>query len=996
MKSRSVQLAASALLAATLGAQQAAAQPHAPNMLRYQQSSGLGTGDFRSEFAADGKLGPENRWIADNRGPRINFFLDQPITVGELRVFTGGYGDPVLGNLTLRYRDASGVMQNVPGGSVSGNSSREIVITFPAVSSTQFEITSSTRNASVLEVVMLPPGGGTPFPIHAGIEPHMARQHRVALTPASSTAPGTRRRSVVDGFVSDQDFWQTNATSGHWIELDLRDPPETDPPRVRTVTAPVEVGSVHLHSGLASGSVAPIARGRMQQWDDAAGAWVTIPGTAFSGNTNPALELMFDAPITTARMRLVIDDTGTSVVREIVPLPPRDSNASWPLGAGVREGERPSFLDFDDRFYSIEAGLSPYTIAEGGVLKARVDDREEHYQVILKVGSDEYWLRNRESGLALAPQGMSTAEGAPVVEEPYSALPHQHWRIDDSAAPVQFINAFSGLALAPAAYADGATLIQSSAGALWSIVERDTNDKKGHGGFPQLAPDTQPAWAYNWGPDDSYPAPVDFWPMQWGTFNWMGHYRVPAWQRADEAIVHMGFNEPDKDNQSDIPVDVALNMWPRLEARDMPLLGPAPVNPTNTWITDFETGAQDMELRVEFQAVHRYPGPNADSFMSVLQDTFNTFGRPIVLSEFSIVDWNDNNGWNKDQVYNFFLEIFWRMELTDHLRQFAVFMFTSDPANPISDNRGEMIDENGDLTPAGEYLAAWDGDTTIRTDTPYYLHNNSLHRRIGVDPGNPGGDAIQVGTRFDRGGDMGWKFIPPSGGASGNLIVASDGRILQLLNGAVSLGDASAAGQPGTLFELNEASHGWFYIDDITGASRLRMVSGSFDLEAVEPSGFTGGQVQWRMVPVFKGLPGPAREAGALGLGGPDVGVTWEHGFRDIEGFDIYRSGPGGGPLELIASGVEGFTFADVVPEVGVYSYGIVAIGDTGAAPMAVTPAIAVETCPADFNADFSLNSDDVVQLIGEVELGFDFDGSSQADMFDLIEYLRVFDAGCE
>lgn len=988
------------ITASTLLAGQGMAQAPAVNLAKYRMATGLATGDFVVDFVTDGKLGPENQWVTDNRGPRLNLFFETPVTVDTIRIFTtDGYGDDILEDFQLQVLNANLQFVPVTGASISGNTAREIEVTFPPVTGSQFQLLSGSRVASVLEVVMFSSVDvGTP-PIHAGIEPHMARQHRVAMTYAPTTEAGTRRRSVVDGFVSDSEYWKSNSGSGSKsIELDLRDPPETDPPRVRTVTSPVEIGSVHLYSGLDSGAEPPIGRGRVQTWDETTMSWVTVPGSPFSGNTSPELDIVFDAPVVASYLRLLIEDGADRVIREIVPLPPRDNNASWPFGAGVRDGVRPAFVEFDDRFCAMSLSGSSLVVAEGGELKNESGNRDEHYQVLLKVNTDEYWIRNRESGLGLAPSGMGMAAGTSVVEEPYAALPHQHWRMEDIGGSVRFINAYTGLALVADAAIDGSGLSQQPAGAgneLWNISERDTNDKKGHGGYPQLADDTKPTWAYNWGQDDGFPVDVDFWPMQWGTFNWMGHYRAPLWQRRDEPFIYMGFNEPDGAEQSDIPVDIAVAMWPRLEARDMPLLAPAPVGATNQWITDFEAGAQAEELRIDFQPIHWYANPNADNFINNINNTYNVYGRRVAITEFSCVDWNNNNNFNKDEVYHFFLEVFWRMENLDILRQFAVFMFQEDPSSSISDNRGETVDINGDLTPLGELLAAWDGDTTIRPDTPYYIQNRKVFRRLGL---NGAAATPIVGDRFDTIADYQWTLVP-SGQVDRYNLLADDGRILHFdSTTAASLVDSANAGSPGTEFELSESSHGWFYIDEVSTSGRLR-VSDGLAIEGVTQTGFTGQNVQFRFVPVFNGAPGPVRNLSGTSLGGGSgqVELTWDtHGFRDIEGFEIHRAGPSGGAMQLIASGVEGTSFIDQVPAVGTYSYCVIAIGDTGPSDATNLPAIAVDTCPADFNADFTVGSSDVLAVIGEVELGLDFDGSGDANMFDLISYLGVFDSGCE
>lgn len=958
-----------------------------------------------AEYLTDGKVGPRNRWVSNDRGRhRGTVFFNEDVTVGSVHVYSFGYDLPPIASFEVFAQDpVTGQMVAVPGATVSGNTAGAVNVVFAApVTTRQIQIQSSVASISIDEIAVFPPNGPAGYPLGTDVNLHQGRQHRLALTPASTRATGTQRRAVVDGFVNDADVWRTNGTGPHWIELDVTDPPETNPVSVRTTTTPVRIGAAHLYTGLANGT-SVVSSGRFQRFVN--GSWVDIAGSAFSGNTSPFLAITFGEVVSSSRIRLFINDTANVTVREIVPLPPLVGGQMWPMGTSVVMGAEPDYRTLGDSYYALTSIEGPWAVtsdgstgATPGGVSAEVDGAGllQQYQVLLNVGTSTYRLRNRVTGRCLAVQGASTQSGAPVVESVYSALPHQRWTIVQTGSEYQFVNAFSGMALALEDEFAGAGLEQEPLRTnrplqRFTLTLRGAFGKKGHGGFPTLAAQTQPEWAYAWGQTDSFPASVDFWPMQWGSFNWDDWpKRAPAWLRNAEPTVLMGFNEPDGAEQANMPVDLAVSMWPRIEVQGMPLLAPAPVNPTNSWITSFMNGVTNNEMRVEYVAVHSYGSPrNADGFMSSLQTTRNTFQRDVVVSEFSVVDWSDTNGWTDDEPYNFFAEVFWRMELTSWVRRYAVFIFTDEPGNPISDNRGEMLNADGTFTPEGLLFAAWDGDTQIRADTPYHLHNEGMFRRLGAGAGASGAASLAVGTRHDATAAFRWHLRPTGAANEYRLVNVSDGRWLAF-DGGVTLKPAGAGGGVNT-FRLVEAEHGWFYIEDTAQSRRLRSDAAGF---SIANAGTTTTSVRWRFAPVYQGPPAAPRDVVALALGGDAVEVSWAaHGFRDLEGMRITRRDAMGAGV-VLAENVTATTFSDRVPAAGSYSYEVVAVGDTGDSTPG-TAMITVSVCPADFNGDFAVNVNDVLAAVTAINAGFDVDESGEADFFDVLAFLALHDAGC-
>lgn len=961
--------------------------------------------DAVPQYATDGKLGPSNRWVTGTRRPhRLNIFFEREVEIGTLHLYSGGDRDAPVNIFSVQYIDSGGSLLDVPGGSVSGNTDWFVALDFASpVTTSQIQILIQDTAATVQEVAVFPPSA-TPRQIGDGINAHLGLQHRRGITTASATTGGSSRRSIVDGFVSNAEYWRSGTSGFEWIAMDLRDPDETSPPTVRTTTVPVEVGSVHLYSGRDSAEPA-ISRGRFQRLDDSTGNWVDIPGGSFDNNTERALSVIFDAPVTTAALRLVVQ-SGQCIVREMVPLPPNDG-AGWPIGTSVTFDRATDYRLYGDDYYGLQlAGSSGlYVTASDGAAVLRPSNTfiTQQYQVLLNVGTNTYRIRNRATGLCLEPENASMAPGAAVVETEYAALPTQRWLVQPDPGGVKIVNSATGLVLTAAASVDGATLEQRDAGdglQSWSLESRDTAVKKGTGGWGNLADQFGINWGYNWGPGDNFPAPVDFWPMQWGSFNWTQRPSLsPEWRRNGEDIILMGYNEPDKVDQSNMPVSTAAGMWPRLEVLGMPLLGPAVAGhpATSPWIQDFMARVASEELRVEYVGMHSYGGPDANSFINKITDAHNVWGRDVVVSEFSVVDWSNTNNWNDDQVYNWFAEVLWRMEKLPYLSRYAVFVFTEEPSNPISDNRGEMRNADGTLSPEGRLYAAWDGDTQARTDTPYLLHNKGARARIGAVPGAEGTASTTIGDRQDDTETFQWRLVPGSAPGLYRVHSVADDRAMWLTARGLELFDIDAVTVP-LEFQISEIQHGWFALIEPGLGRRLQLSGSSFSLAV---PGTTSDNVRWRLAPVYNGVPGPPRDGTAVPVGGNDVTVSWaEHGFRDLIGFNVYRLDPGAPNPRLVAFDLNETTFTDTVPAAGTYVYSVSAVGDTGESEQAVLDPVEVTSCPADIAPPTGvLDIDDVLAFLDGFASSNPIsdlaDPSGVFDIDDVLAFLDSFASGC-
>ncbi|MEP2776394.1 MAG: glycosyl hydrolase [Luteolibacter sp.] len=213
-------------------------------------------------------------------------------------------------------------------------------------------------------------------------------------------------------------------------------------------------------------------------------------------------------------------------------------------------------------------------------------------------------------------------------------------------------------------------------------------------------------WFYSWGSNipEGIPEGVDFTPMIYGY--WGGKEGLAkAGERAKEAGIKelLGFNEPDKKNQSNMSVEKALKVWPLLMDTGLRLGSPACTHPDDEWMKAFMDGVKKRGLRVDFVTVHSYGGPNADQFAKRLAHINKMYGKPLWITEFAVGDWDAKspqaNKHKPGEVLKFMQQILPRLDKMDFVEKYAWF-----PAGQNSNALGTsaLYDNKGNLTRLGE------------------------------------------------------------------------------------------------------------------------------------------------------------------------------------------------------------------------------------------------------------------------------------------------------
>ena len=235
---------------------------------------------------------------------------------------------------------------------------------------------------------------------------------------------------------------------------------------------------------------------------------------------------------------------------------------------------------------------------------------------------------------------------------------------------------------------------------------------------------------------EQQPAEIAFMPMVWGAWGQknlqasLNAQVVPKIKSGDVRWV-LGFNEPDKPEQANMPYTEALKYWPMLEALNVPLCSPACANPLSdvddstqgvrgTWMRDFIKVADERGYRMDYIGVHWYGGPSPTAFKQRMVEIYKAYGeRPLLITEFALADWGaktpQQNSIKREDVLAFMKDVLPWMERQNWIAGYAWFSFEIDDPNGTS---SALFDGDGNLTASGRFYQSVtnekpDGDQSV-------------------------------------------------------------------------------------------------------------------------------------------------------------------------------------------------------------------------------------------------------------------------------------------
>jgi Glycosyl hydrolase catalytic core/Ricin-type beta-trefoil lectin domain-like len=590
--------------------------------------------------------------------------------------------------------------------------------------------------------------------------------------------------------------------------------------------------------------------------------------------------------------------------------------------SGVVSSNRFIFDSFSDGFWNILGAANVQALVAGasGTTQAPVTNgaTTEQYELLYNIQNNTFRIRQEATWECLGLQGGATNAGTGIVLQNYTGAATQQWILQDAGSgSFRIVNAAANLMLETDNGSPATISLQASNNTpfeRWTFAYQTNFPKKGSAGYEgqPYQSELQTGWAYNY--DDNTGATesagFNFVPMLYDAQDWenlgAGQSLDAGWLNSPKPNYILAYNEPDNASQSDTTTTNAIANWPGIQALDVPLVGPGTQDTLDAWENGFYSMLNSNNYRVDYASVHEYVPPNAASLISDCQSVYNAYGRPVWLTEFSPVDWNNCRCWSEDDDYNFLGEFMWQAQNQPWLRRFSIFPFsTSNTNSPWVDNgfRGSVFLADGQtLSPYGELYATWDADTNLHPQIPYIIHNLGTSFRLTCSNGlvNP-----QASTIYVRNATTEWALLNSPDGRW-YIISLSDGRRLSDTGGGLRL---LAPGTTGTSVEwtfTGPNSSGYYYIGNPAGGHNL---NGSGTAPAISfslvSSSTQTSATQWRLVKPYQAVgintnaTPPVIQSAVAGDG--SVTLTWSGG-GGAPYFNVYRGTNTGGPYAAVAS----------------------------------------------------------------------------------------------
>ncbi len=253
-------------------------------------------------------------------------------------------------------------------------------------------------------------------------------------------------------------------------------------------------------------------------------------------------------------------------------------------------------------------------------------------------------------------------------------------------------------------------------------------------------------WYYHWATEPAIGTDerLEFVPMIWGNYGdeWL---KDPSNKKYGTVL---SFNEPDWSDQSNVPVTIASaeawinrynaakgtnnkrpstveEAWQSFMDSGLRIGSPATAlappfcngtvtrneidGPDNWWYEFMDLMDTKEDWDYDFVAVHCYYGScDAESFLKVIDDTYEITKKPIWITEFGVADWSykqwSGSEENRQKVIEFVTEVTEGLDERPYVERYAWFPF--DPNDSYGGASGIFDYETGELNALGEVYAA--------------------------------------------------------------------------------------------------------------------------------------------------------------------------------------------------------------------------------------------------------------------------------------------------
>lgn len=157
------------------------------------------------------------------------------------------------------------------------------------------------------------------------------------------------------------------------------------------------------------------------------------------------------------------------------------------------------------------------------------------------------------------------------------------------------------------------------------------------------------SWVYNWGTTKEVAQKaqnenIEYVPMVWGSWDVTDSKIIELKEGKESGLYQnlLAFNEPDLSDQSNMTVEQALELWPKLEETGLRLGSPAGAAAEDAWVEDFMEQAKEKGYRVDFLTVHVYQDfthpDSVKQLKAALERLYAKYQIPIWITEIGNVD----------------------------------------------------------------------------------------------------------------------------------------------------------------------------------------------------------------------------------------------------------------------------------------------------------------------------------------------------------------------
>jgi hypothetical protein len=166
----------------------------------------------------------------------------------------------------------------------------------------------------------------------------------------------------------------------------------------------------------------------------------------------------------------------------------------------------------------------------------------------------------------------------------------------------------------------------------------------------------------------------------------------------------LAFNEPNQQGQANMDPGRGANVWKQyiqpLKQQGYTLVSPACTNAPSgkTWIRDFLAACNGCT--VDAIALHFY-GTDPQKFIDYVTDFYNTFKRPIWVTEYACQNFGDGKQCSKDDVWNFMSKTKAWMDSTPFVARYFYFgaMYNMGNVNVLN----QLMSSNGSPNDLGRF-----------------------------------------------------------------------------------------------------------------------------------------------------------------------------------------------------------------------------------------------------------------------------------------------------